>query len=190
MIRPQLLLISSPLLSFFTLFLHFATATYTVLPYPTYQVRRRPLQDHEWAPSPRAAGCPAYLTAGQYEFPHYITQISASQPDRAFGPSLAGRFTPRDVSSIFAFDIPAGRADANCSLVFLFPRRDQLPAVVALLHLQRARHLRLHGLRPGLLPGPLHHVPQPAAFHHVPRLPAAAHGARVCLHHRRGALLV
>lgn len=127
MIRPQLLLISSPLLSFFTLFLHFATATYTVLPYPTYQVRRRPLQDHEWAPSPRAAGCPAYLTAGQYEFPHYITQISASQPDRAFGPSLAGRFTPRDVSSIFAFDIPAGRADANCSLVFLFPRRDQLP---------------------------------------------------------------
>lgn len=120
-----LLLVASTVLSF-SILPSITTATYTVLPYPPQQVRRRPLQDHEWAPSPRAAGCPAYLEADAYEFPHYITQISAAQPDRAFGPSLAGRFTPGDVASIFAFDIPAGRADANCSLVFLFPRQEQL----------------------------------------------------------------
>ncbi|KAK7983642.1 hypothetical protein PG989_011044 [Apiospora arundinis] len=122
----QLSRLASSSLLFLPVLLSLATATYTVLPYPTYQVRRRPLRDHEWAPSPRASGCPAYLEAGLYEFPHYITQISSSQPDRIFGPSLTGRFTPNDVSSIFAFDIPADRADANCSLVFLFPRQEQL----------------------------------------------------------------
>ncbi|KAK8016578.1 hypothetical protein PG993_014767 [Apiospora rasikravindrae] len=123
----RLLLLSSSVLSL-SILPSFTSATYTVQPYPTHQVRRRPLLDHEWAPLPRdsGAGCPAYLTPGEYEFPHYITQISATQPDRAFGPSLHGKFTPNDVSSLFSFDIPADRANANCSLVFLFPRKEQL----------------------------------------------------------------
>lgn len=71
-------------------------------------------------------GCPGTLTPGAFEFPHYITQISAAEPDRAFGPSYSGVFTPNDVSSIFSFDIPASRADATCTLEFLFPALDQL----------------------------------------------------------------
>ncbi|KAK1752855.1 GPI anchored cell wall protein [Echria macrotheca] len=71
-------------------------------------------------------GCPGYLTPGEFEFPHYITQISKSQPDKAFGPQYFGVFTPNDISSLFTFDIPASRAGANCTLEFLFPAQSQL----------------------------------------------------------------
>jgi hypothetical protein len=92
---------------------------------PFELVSKRPLGDHEWKRNPNS-GCPAYLEEGQYEFPHYITQISARNPDTAYGPQYNGRFTPNDISSIFSFDVPASRADANCTLEFLFPRLDQL----------------------------------------------------------------
>ncbi|KAI0165131.1 ubiquitin 3 binding protein But2 C-terminal domain-containing protein [Hypoxylon sp. FL1284] len=92
---------------------------------PFELLSKRALGDHEWARSKRD-GCPAYLEEGQYEFPHYITQISAREPDRAFGSQLSGVVTPNDVSSVFSFDVPADRADANCTLEFLFPRADQL----------------------------------------------------------------
>ena len=93
-------------------------------------VSKRPLASHEWARSsspmnPRA-NCPALLPAGDFEFPHYITQISASEPDKAFGNQYNGVFTPNDISSIFSFDIPASRADANCTLEFIFPKLEDL----------------------------------------------------------------
>jgi len=71
-------------------------------------------------------GCPRTLTPGEFEFPHYITQVSKSQPDKAYGPQYFGVFTPNDISSIFSFDIPASRAGANCTLEFLFPHQSQL----------------------------------------------------------------
>lgn len=86
---------------------------------------KRPLVREEWASSKRN-GCPGYLTDGEYEFPHYITQISASQPDKSFGEHYDGKFTPNDISSIFSFDIPASRSDWNCTLEFLFPLQSQL----------------------------------------------------------------
>lgn len=93
-------------------------------------VSKRPLASHEWVRSsnplnPRA-NCPALLPAGEFEFPHYITQISASEPDKAFGNQYNGVFTPNDISSIFSFDIPASRADANCTLEFIFPKLEDL----------------------------------------------------------------
>lgn len=92
---------------------------------PFELISKRPLGRSEWAPSKRT-GCPAYLPDGEYEFPHYITQISASQPDKSFGPQYDGVFTPNDISSIFSFDIPASRTDWNCTLEFLFPSQSQL----------------------------------------------------------------
>ncbi|KAI1413355.1 ubiquitin 3 binding protein But2 C-terminal domain-containing protein [Hypoxylon sp. FL1857] len=92
---------------------------------PFELVSKRRLADHEWTRN-TSTGCPAYLQEGQYEFPHYITHISRSEPDRAVGPQFNGLITPNDVSSIFSFDIPAERANANCTLEFLFPRQDQL----------------------------------------------------------------
>ncbi|KAI1139143.1 ubiquitin 3 binding protein But2 C-terminal domain-containing protein [Hypoxylon sp. FL0543] len=92
---------------------------------PFEVVSKRPLGDHEWTRN-KKDGCPAYLEKGQYESPNYITHISRSQPNRAFGPQYTGLITPNDVSSIFSFDIPADRADANCTLEFLFPKRDKL----------------------------------------------------------------
>ncbi|GAP90715.1 putative GPI anchored cell wall protein [Rosellinia necatrix] len=92
---------------------------------PYELISKRELGDHEWGVDKRT-GCPAYLTPGEFEFPHYITQISARRPDKAFGPQYNGVFTPNDVSTIFSFDIPAERAGANCTLEFLFPRREQL----------------------------------------------------------------
>lgn len=95
----------------------------TALAAPYELVSKEPLE--EWSVDERS-GCPGYLEKGQYEFPHYITQISEKHPNTAFGPSYFGVFTPNDVSSIFSFDIPASRHDANCTLEFLFPKQSQL----------------------------------------------------------------
>lgn len=93
-------------------------------------VSKRPLASHEWtrstSPLNSRANCPALLPAGEFEFPHYITQISASEPDKAFGNQYNGVFTPNDISSLFTFDIPASRADANCTLQFIFPKLEDL----------------------------------------------------------------
>jgi hypothetical protein len=87
--------------------------------YPGEVLRKRALAPRE--------GCPGTLTTGQYEYPHYITQISKSQPDKAFGPQLNGVFTPNDIASIFSFDVPAERADANCTLEFFFVSCSNFP---------------------------------------------------------------
>lgn len=93
-------------------------------------VSKVPLASHEWtrssSPLNSRANCPALLPAGEFEFPHYITQISASEPDKAFGNQYNGVFTPNDISSIFSFDIPASRTDANCTLQFIFPKLEDL----------------------------------------------------------------
>jgi hypothetical protein len=86
--------------------------------FPGEVLKKRALKPRE--------GCPRELTPGQFEFPHYITQISKSQPDKAFGPQFNGVFTPNDIESIFSFDVPASRADANCTLEFIFPLKSQL----------------------------------------------------------------
>ncbi|KAI1210219.1 ubiquitin 3 binding protein But2 C-terminal domain-containing protein [Annulohypoxylon truncatum] len=97
----------------------------TVSAAPFELISKRELGDHEWTLNKRD-GCPAYLQPGQFEFPHYITQVSAKQPNRAFGPQYRGRITPNDISSLYSFDIPKDRANANCTLEFIFPRQDQL----------------------------------------------------------------
>lgn len=97
----------------------------TGLASPFELISKRPLAQGEWTPSKRSE-CPAYLTDGEYEFPHYITQISASQPDKSFGQQFDGVFTPNDISSIFSFDIPESRTEWNCTLEFLFPLQSQL----------------------------------------------------------------
>ncbi|KAI1189464.1 GPI anchored cell wall protein [Nemania serpens] len=101
----------------------FLLSVVTAAPYEL--ISKRELVDHEWGLS-KKTGCPAYLQAGQFEFPHYVTQISAKNPNKAFGPQFNGVFTPNDISTIFSFDIPASRQDANCTLEFLFPRPEQL----------------------------------------------------------------
>ncbi|KAI1080397.1 GPI anchored cell wall protein [Whalleya microplaca] len=88
---------------------------------PFELISKRSLADHEWAPN--KDGCPALLEEGEFEFPHYITHISQSEPDKAFGPQYKANFTPNDISTIFNFDIPLEREDANCTMQFIFPRR-------------------------------------------------------------------
>ncbi|KAK5275434.1 hypothetical protein LTR40_013040, partial [Exophiala xenobiotica] len=90
-----------------------------VAAYPGEVLRKRALSE-------RDSACPRELEAGQFEFPHYITQISKSEPDKSFGPQYNGVFTPNDIASIFSFDVPASRADANCTLEFIFPLKSQL----------------------------------------------------------------
>lgn len=106
-------------------FLFLAASLSAVRAAPFELISKRALGDHEWTRNTRD-GCPAYLEEGQYEYPHYITHISQSEPDKAFGPQFNGLITPNEISSIFSFDVPASRADANCTLEFLFPRQDQL----------------------------------------------------------------
>ena len=68
--------------------------------------------------------CPADLS-GDYEFPHLIIPIDSSSPDEAYGTQFNGTVTPT-VSTIFNFDIPATAAGKTCTLVFLFPRQEDL----------------------------------------------------------------
>lgn len=89
----------------------------SALAYPGEILRKRELTERDMGPD----GCPRLLTAGQYESPAWITQVSAKQPNKAFGPTSDALFTPNDISTLFSFDIPASRADANCTLEFLFP---------------------------------------------------------------------
>ncbi|KAL6231512.1 ubiquitin 3 binding protein But2 C-terminal domain-containing protein [Aspergillus navahoensis] len=75
-------------------------------------------------PQPSGGSCPTDLS-GNYEFPHLIVPIDSSSPDEAYGTQFNGTVTPT-VSTIFNFDIPAADAGKTCSLVFLFPRQEDL----------------------------------------------------------------
>lgn len=70
-------------------------------------------------------GCPRMLQAAEFVNPAYITHVSAKHPNFAFGPQYNGVFTPNDLASIFSFDIPYNRMDANCTLEFIFPLAKQ-----------------------------------------------------------------
>lgn len=110
-------------------------------------------------------GCPGYLPAGEFEFPHYITQVSKSEPDRSWGPQYFGVFTPNDVASIFSFDVPASRAGANCTLEFLFPRQEQL--VTSSYEYSGGGSFFFTGFNPGSCPGPQttwNNLPAPGPF--------------------------
>ncbi|KAL8801693.1 MAG: hypothetical protein Q9182_004287 [Xanthomendoza sp. 2 TL-2023] len=76
------------------------------------------------AASSSAKSCPTNLD-GDFEFPHLIVPVDKNQPDKALGPSYDGRVSPT-VSSLFNIDFPTSLAGKTCSLVFLFPKRDQL----------------------------------------------------------------
>ena len=63
-------------------FVTLALLASTALAYPGEVLRKRALTKKDLDPR---TGCPKELPAGQFEYPHYITQISKSQPDKAFG---------------------------------------------------------------------------------------------------------
>ncbi|KAL4946657.1 ubiquitin 3 binding protein But2 C-terminal domain-containing protein [Aspergillus oleicola] len=75
-------------------------------------------------PTPSTGSCPTDLS-GNYEFPHLIVPIDSSSPDNAPGSSFNGTVTDT-VSTIFNFDIPQSDAGKTCSLVFLFPNKEDL----------------------------------------------------------------
>ncbi|KND91246.1 hypothetical protein TOPH_04183 [Tolypocladium ophioglossoides CBS 100239] len=58
-------------------------------------------------------------------FPHLIVPVDKSHPDTAFGTSLFSEVSST-IASIFNFDIPPGDAGKTCSLVFLFPKQQDL----------------------------------------------------------------
>lgn len=74
---------------------------------------------------PVAKVCPTDLSA-TFEFPHLIVPVSSANPDKVYGNSYNGRLTRSDIRTLFNFDIPTSYAGKTCSLVFLFPRQDQL----------------------------------------------------------------
>ncbi|KUI52584.1 hypothetical protein VP1G_00273 [Cytospora mali] len=127
----------------------------TALSAPFELLSKRPLASHEWtrstSPNQPRANCPALLTTGEFEYPHYITQISASQPDKAYGAQYDGVFTPNDVSTIFSFDIPADRTDANCTLEFIFPNQEDL--VTSSYSISGGGTFVFEGYAPGSCPG-------------------------------------
>ncbi|CAI7580775.1 unnamed protein product [Penicillium glandicola] len=69
--------------------------------------------------------CATTLQSGAYETPHLIVQVDSSSPDTAPGNSLNGTVTST-ISSVFNFDIPSSDSGKTCSLVFLFPKLEDL----------------------------------------------------------------
>ncbi|TKX25198.1 ubiquitin 3 binding protein But2 C-terminal domain-containing protein 2 [Elsinoe australis] len=74
--------------------------------------------------SPSVSSCPADLN-GVFEYPHLIVPISSSQPDSALGTQYFGTVND-ETSTLYNFDIPPSLEGQTCSVVFLFPRPEQL----------------------------------------------------------------
>lgn len=70
------------------------------------------------------SSCPTDLS-GNYEYPHLIVPIDSSHPNKAEGTSYFGRVTDT-ISTIFDFDIPSEDSGKTCSLIFLFPKQEDL----------------------------------------------------------------
>ncbi|KKK19307.1 hypothetical protein AOCH_000614 [Aspergillus ochraceoroseus] len=76
------------------------------------------------ATSSAGASCPTNLS-GEYEYPHLIIPIDSSSPNTAAGTSFNGTVSST-VSTIFNFDIPSSDSGKTCSLIFLFPKKEDL----------------------------------------------------------------
>jgi hypothetical protein len=69
-------------------------------------------------------GCPENLS-GSYQFPHLIIPINCTSPNTTYGTQYSATVSST-VSSIFNFDIPASYSGQTCSLIFLFPNKQDL----------------------------------------------------------------
>lgn len=63
--------------------------------------------------------------SGSYQTPHLIVPVSSDQPDTAFGTSYNGQINST-TNTIFNFDIPSDYEGKKCSVIFLFPKKEDL----------------------------------------------------------------
>ena len=68
--------------------------------------------------------CPTNLN-GQYSAPHLIVPVDSSKPDNAPGTSYNGTISSSK-TTLYNFDIPQSYESKTCSLVFLFPKKEDL----------------------------------------------------------------
>ncbi|KAJ5384782.1 hypothetical protein N7517_002693 [Penicillium concentricum] len=68
--------------------------------------------------------CPTDLS-GNYEIPHLIIPVDSSSPSTTAGTGFNGTVSSTK-SSLFNFDIPNADAGKTCSLIFLFPKLEDL----------------------------------------------------------------
>ncbi|GAQ37760.1 hypothetical protein AtubIFM55763_006728 [Aspergillus tubingensis] len=92
--------------------------------YPQTSASPSSAQPSGTATQSSSASCPTDLS-GDYEYPHLIVPINSSTPDTAYGTQYFGTVSST-VSTIFNFDIPSSDSGKTCSLIFLFPTKDQL----------------------------------------------------------------
>ncbi|PNS17752.1 Glucan 1,3-beta-glucosidase BGL2 [Sphaceloma murrayae] len=76
------------------------------------------------APTSSGSSCPADLN-GEFEFPHLIVPVSSSEPGTAQGTQFFGTIND-DTSTLYNFDVPPRISGQTCSVIFLFPRPEQL----------------------------------------------------------------
>merc|ERR1711939_875909 len=69
--------------------------------------------------------CATTLNKGSYETPHLIVPVNKDSPDQSYGTSYFGEVNST-TSSIFNFDIPSSYEGKTCSVVFLFPKKEDL----------------------------------------------------------------
>lgn len=71
-----------------------------------------------------ASGCPHDLD-GDFEFPHLIVPVDKTHPDRALGNQFNG-IIDDEHCTLYNFDINPNQAGKKCSLVWLFPEKNNL----------------------------------------------------------------
>lgn len=76
-------------------------------------------------PKPTSGTCKKTSLNGKFEFPHLIIPVDSTSPNKAHGTSFNGKISPT-TSSILNFDITADYHGKTCSLVFLFPHKNEL----------------------------------------------------------------
>ncbi|KAL5113882.1 hypothetical protein ACEQ8H_008232 [Pleosporales sp. CAS-2024a] len=75
-------------------------------------------------PPPPPGSCPADLN-GNYQYPHLMVPVNSGSPNTAYGTSYHGKVGP-STCTIFNFDIPSSYSGQKCSVLFLFPKKENL----------------------------------------------------------------
>lgn len=95
---------------------------------PSGQTTQPPSQTQPSAGGPGSgsgSACQTSLVSGSYETPHLIVPVNSDSPDESYGTSY-NAYANGQNSTVFNFDIPQSDEGKTCSLVFLFPKKEDL----------------------------------------------------------------
>ncbi|PPJ60617.1 hypothetical protein CBER1_03621 [Cercospora berteroae] len=103
---------------------HVQTSQAQSTPAQSAPAETQPAQSNTQSSASGGSACAADLSRA-YETPHLIIPVSSKESSKAFGTQYNATISSSK-STIFSFDIPANYSEKTCSVVFLFPKQEDL----------------------------------------------------------------